>query len=253
MNKILFTVLLIGISCTAQNMTKIIAHRGAWKEFNLPQNSVASLKKAIEIGCDGTEFDIHRTKDNQLIIYHDDAIDGKLIEDYNLKELNTVYLSNKETIPLLKDFLEIGLQQNKTKLILELKSSPTNIANTINSVSLLIDELKNYAIDYNTIELIVFSWEAAIEAKRLNSKLTISYLNGDKSPLEIKTAGLNGLDYNYNILLKNEEIMEDAKKNNLLTNSWTVNNWNVALQLMQLKIDYLTTDYPSEFLGNISK
>jgi len=39
---------------TAQQ-TKIIAHRGAWKEFNLPENSIASLEKAIELKCDGAK------------------------------------------------------------------------------------------------------------------------------------------------------------------------------------------------------
>jgi len=31
----------------AQQQTQIIAHRGAWKEFALPENSIASLQKAM--------------------------------------------------------------------------------------------------------------------------------------------------------------------------------------------------------------
>jgi hypothetical protein len=44
--------------------------------------------------------------------------------------------------------------------------------------------------------------------------------------------------------------MKNTPNNNVVTNSWTINNWNVALQLMQHKIDYLTTDRSEE---NVSK
>ena len=47
--------------------TKIIAHRGAWKEFNLPENSIAALQKAIEIKAYGSEFDVRRTLDGKLV------------------------------------------------------------------------------------------------------------------------------------------------------------------------------------------
>ncbi len=39
------------------NMTKIIAHRGANKYA--PQNTVPAFKKALELGCDGFENDVH--------------------------------------------------------------------------------------------------------------------------------------------------------------------------------------------------
>jgi beta-glucanase (GH16 family) len=40
---------------------KVIAHRGAWKNTNAPQNSIASLQTAINLGVTGSEFDIHMT------------------------------------------------------------------------------------------------------------------------------------------------------------------------------------------------
>ena len=55
-----FLFMLIMQTSNAQS-TKVIAHRGAWKEFNLPENSIASLEKAIELKCDGAEFDVRRT------------------------------------------------------------------------------------------------------------------------------------------------------------------------------------------------
>ena len=50
---------------------KVIAHRGAWKNTGTPQNSIASLKAAIALGCAGSETDVHMTADSALVINHD--------------------------------------------------------------------------------------------------------------------------------------------------------------------------------------
>ncbi|MFT3945823.1 MAG: hypothetical protein QM763_02520 [Agriterribacter sp.] len=33
----------------------VVAHRGAWKKNNLPENSIASLQEAVRIGCTGKD------------------------------------------------------------------------------------------------------------------------------------------------------------------------------------------------------
>ncbi len=86
---------------------KIVAHRGAWKEFGLPDNSFAAFEKAIDLELFGSECDIQITKDDQVIVYHDEKIGGKYIKDLNyttdIKDKFT--LKNGENIPLLTSFL----------------------------------------------------------------------------------------------------------------------------------------------------
>ncbi len=50
-------------------MTKIIAHRGA--SGSGVENTLESFEKAIELGVDMVEFDVRRTHDGVLIVYHD--------------------------------------------------------------------------------------------------------------------------------------------------------------------------------------
>ena len=64
-------------SLQAQSGTQIVAHRGYWKTEGSAQNSIASLEKAIEIGCRGSEIDLILTTDGVLVLHHDDAIAGK--------------------------------------------------------------------------------------------------------------------------------------------------------------------------------
>ncbi|MCB0743237.1 MAG: hypothetical protein KDC67_04985 [Ignavibacteriae bacterium] len=99
----------------------VVAHRGAWKEFNLPENSIASLNKAIEIGSNISECDIQLTKDLQVVIFHDEMVRGKYIKEQTYSELSQFSLSNGEKIPLLSTYLDIVIE-NKFKLWLDIKS-----------------------------------------------------------------------------------------------------------------------------------
>jgi glycerophosphoryl diester phosphodiesterase len=78
----------------------VIAHRGAHK--TVPENTLASLDKAIELGVDYVEIDVRRTKDGALVILHDASVNrmtngkGK-IEDLTLEEIRKLDLVRGKT------------------------------------------------------------------------------------------------------------------------------------------------------------
>ncbi len=55
------------------NRPIIYGHRGASQYA--PENTFAAYKKAIEMGADGIEIDIHKSKDGHLIVCHDERVD----------------------------------------------------------------------------------------------------------------------------------------------------------------------------------
>src|SRR5688572_32309988 len=69
--------------------TKVIAHRGAWKNTNLPQNSMGALNAAIAMGCFASECDIWMTSDSVLVVNHDPHFYDMSIESKTYKELLT--------------------------------------------------------------------------------------------------------------------------------------------------------------------
>lgn len=99
---------------TQSDYVFVIAHRGDWR--NAPENSVSSIKKAVDIGVDMVEIDIQRTKDGIFILMHDDTIDrttdgnGK-VSEFTFEQLKQFRLKNHdgtlsdERIPALKDAL----------------------------------------------------------------------------------------------------------------------------------------------------
>jgi glycerophosphoryl diester phosphodiesterase len=50
-----------------------IGHRGA--AAYAPENTLASFHRAVELGADGIEFDLHRTRDGRFVVIHDDTVD----------------------------------------------------------------------------------------------------------------------------------------------------------------------------------
>lgn len=75
----------------------VISHRGDWR--NAPENSLQAIQNCIDMGVDMVEIDVRKTKDNQLVIIHDNTLDrtttGKgLVSDWTLDSLKTLRLKN---------------------------------------------------------------------------------------------------------------------------------------------------------------
>ena len=126
---------------------RFIAHRGLHKNKIIPENSMLAFKAAIEKNY-AIEFDINITKDNQIVVFHDDDLNRlcnkkENIEDVSydfLKDLN-LYESN-EKIPLLKELLD--QVAGKIPLIIEIKKHK-NIGLLEN---ILLEMLKEYKGEY---------------------------------------------------------------------------------------------------------
>lgn len=108
----------------------IIAHRGGSKEAgktNCPDNSIASLKYAMGLGCYASEADIYWTKDNKIIVAHADSnckVNGLYPWENTLADIQAAgRLSNGEIVPSLEDYIRtVMVKGSKTKLCLDIKS-----------------------------------------------------------------------------------------------------------------------------------
>lgn len=114
-----------GRNGSGKDNTKVIAHRGYWKTEGSAQNSIRSLERASEIGAYGSEFDVHLTADNVLVVYHDNDIQGKHIQSCTYDELKDLQLSNGEKLPTLEQYLKRAKKLKNIRLIFELKSHDT--------------------------------------------------------------------------------------------------------------------------------
>lgn len=70
----LFALLLLLSFSSAFAETIMVAHKGTWKDHLNPQNSMTSLKRALDHGFSGIEFDVFKSKDGEFVLGHDDDI-----------------------------------------------------------------------------------------------------------------------------------------------------------------------------------
>ncbi|MFT3704444.1 MAG: glycerophosphodiester phosphodiesterase family protein [Agriterribacter sp.] len=242
------------ITTTAMSVTKniVVAHRGAWKKNNLPENSIASLHEAIRQGCAGSEFDVHITIDDSLVINHDNAFGGMPIETTTYAELAATKLSNGEMLPTLRQYLLAGMHQQTTKLVLEIKPSTTSKEHGIyatEKIVALVQELKAEP----WIMYISFDYDIVKKVKALQPQANVAHLNGDKTPQELKMDNITGADYNVGVYKKNPEWITEAKKAGIELNAWTVNTKEDMQWLIDNKFDYITTNEPELLFELIKK
>ncbi|MFP3918615.1 glycerophosphodiester phosphodiesterase [Lysinibacillus telephonicus] len=72
------------------NRPIVLAHRGG--SHLAPEHTMIAFKKALDLGVDGFEVDIRLTKDEEIIVFHDDTIDrtsdgAGFVKDFTLNEL----------------------------------------------------------------------------------------------------------------------------------------------------------------------
>lgn len=106
---------------------KIIAHRGA--SGLALENTLESIKAALDLKIDAVEFDIRHTKDNQLVVIHDDhtgrIADTRInVHEATLAELQKIRLHNGQQIPTLEKVLK--LTSGKKHIVIDIKD--TNVS-----------------------------------------------------------------------------------------------------------------------------
>lgn len=134
---------------------KGVAHRGLWNK-EISENSLKAFKRAIENNI-AIELDIHLTKDNDLVVIHDEKLErltGKsgIVEHLTTKELQENYkLLDGQTIPRFEDVLELVNEQ--VPILVELKVYEKNYKPLAKKAEEVLSE---YIKDKKNIILISF-------------------------------------------------------------------------------------------------
>jgi len=248
----IFTFVAVGFSCTAQKNQQtmlfaknpVVAHRGAFKAKGLPENSIAGLRNAIDMHCTGSEFDVWMTADDSLVVNHDPKFHELPIEQTKYADLLQFTLSNGEKIPTLQEYLSEGLKNNKeTRLVLEIK--PSTISKERGRIVAekawkQVQALKAaHVTTYISFDLGILT-----RILELEPKAPSQYLNGDKTPEELKALGVIGADYHFSVFKKNPDWIERAKANGIILNAWTVNSKDDLKWALDNRFDFITTNEP---------
>ena len=226
----------------------IIAHRGA---SNIaPENTLKAFKKAIELKADYIEFDVHQSKDGEIIIMHDSNTFRTtgyigLIDKMTLKQLKQLDCGQGEKIPTLNELIEVT--KGKIGLNCEIKSK--GVAEKIVQIfrdANLIDSTIVSSFKHGEL-LKIQELEPRLKLASLNPTRTGWILNWFSRRNMLKKSVQNQF-YAINPLymLVNDKFVKKAHNKNLKVFPWTVDSQTTIETLVKIGVDGIITN-------NISK
>jgi len=184
------------------------------------------------------------TADDSLVVNHDAAYHSLPIEKTTYARLASIPLANGETLPTLRGYLLAGMERaHSTKLVCEIKPSEagTERAQAIaERVVRLVEELRAQ-------EFVVYiSFDHAMLKKiiTVDPACHTQYLQGDRTPEQLKADGITGADYHLSVFKAHPEWIESAKKLGIVLNAWTVNSEADMDWLLARGFGYITTNEP---------
>lgn len=146
-----------------------IGHRGAMGYA--PENTLLSIRKAIELGCDWVEIDVYLV-DDELIVIHDETLERTTngtgcIFDYSFDQLRQLNAGQGQKIPLLQEVLDLTM--GKVGLNIEIKGV---------GVAVVLIELisKLPRADCEHILISSFNMQELINVKKLGKEFNIGVL-----------------------------------------------------------------------------
>lgn len=244
-------LIIIGLTNTMysqNNKVKITAHRGA--SGCAPENTLASMKEAINMKADFAELDVQETLDGEIVLLHDDELkrttgSKKNIWEMNYDEVKTLdagsWFGDKfkgEPLPKLSDVIDCVL--GKIKLNIELKSNGHEKELVDRTVKVVKD--KNFS---NECFFTSFDYPKIKRVKEIDPTLKVGLIF-KKIPdsIDVFTANMELLSVHYSLV--DETFVKKAKENGKEVHVWTVNDEKEMKRLIDLGVTSIITNYPDK-------
>lgn len=226
-----------------------VAHRGL-SGLETENTNAAFVAAGNRESYFGIETDVHRTADGQFVVIHDDntarVSDVHVhVETSTTEELQAVRLNHPHTntarddlrIPTMEDYIGICKQYEKIA-VLELKNDfdDAEIAEILRRIE---------ALDYleHTI-FISFIYEPLLRVKAARPDQQVQFLTCQRDDMDwlIGELAANGMDIDVQWGAVDEEFVALCRKAGVRINCWTVDHPDDARRLIDLGVDFITTN-----------
>jgi glycerophosphoryl diester phosphodiesterase len=218
----------------AKHRTSLLGHRGSPRQAR--ENTLESFRLALEAGLDGLELDLHRTRDGVIAIYHDFELNGIAINQTDWPELKKL----APWMPRVEEVLELNEQFPHTRLNLEVKSQYEEPDGREAIIAKIVANWPHHERCW----LSSFDPLSLIRMHKHKLKVPQALLYHLPETLELlPSIPVQGVHPHYSLL--NAEQMAEFKTKGLFVYTWTVNNLEVAKQLLEWGVDGLIGDDPA--------
>ena len=218
-----------------------IGHRGA--KGHIAENTLESIKKALDLGVDGVQVDVHRCASGELVVFHDFTLDRMTtgsgeVSKFTFKELKKLKVTGNYQIPTLAQVL--ALIDNKCLLNIRLKGQDT--AKEASRIIAFYVDKKGW--DYNNFIVSSFQKDFLESVYKINDKIPLGVLtdtNLDEAVAFAKTIKAVAIHPDFTMLT--EEIVEELQQDYKIF-TYTVNNLKPIERIKSYGVDGIISDFP---------
>ena len=225
---------------------RVVAHRGL--SGIETENTNAAFVAAGNRSYYGIETDIHRTADGKLVVFHDGTLErvaGEKIEveEVSLSVLQSITLLDKDgtknrldLIPTtLENYLNICKKYEK-HAVLELKTEFTD-----GEIENIIETIKSY--DYlENLTFISFKYENLVKIRKILPTQSVQFLFREVTDEIFENLVRDKFDVDIKAVALTPEIVKKFHDAGILVNCWTVDDKDMAEELVKMGVDFITTN-----------
>lgn len=232
----------------------VVAHRGA--SGHAPENTLASFDLAMQMGADAVECDVHLSRDGQLFVLHDFAVDRTTnghgpvaqMSSADLKRLDAGSWRGAEfagqRLPTLAEVLDLA--RGRARVAIELKQGPVYYPGIEQALAAAV----RYAGMAEDVLVISFDHFALRRLRELAPEVATGVLYAARPVDAIamaRAADAQILEPQWSMVTA--EDVEQAHAAGLLVVPWAVNDPAQMSAILAMGIDGLATDYPDRLLA----
>ena len=223
------------------SLPQLVGHRGAPREH--PENTLPAFERALALGADALELDVHATRDGVVVVHHDPVprgeaagsrIAGRSIASLTMTDLSAVELARGGRIPSLADVLDLAA--GRATVYVEIKARDVEPA-----VVACIEASRAHCAVHS------FDHRVALRVRALaphlpTGVLLIGRLVEPTSALS--ASGARDLWQHWDDI--DGELVAEVHASGGRVVAWTVNDVAEGRRLAALGVDALCTDLPGE-------
>ncbi len=237
--------------------TQIYAHRGARRVA--PENTIPAFQKALAMGVDGIELDVHLSADGDLVVIHDFDVDKTTNGSGPISNFTTAQLAALDAgshfspdyagvgVPTLADVLD--LIGDRCIVNVEIKSVDPEGGDQVAPLAAVIRDRKLHdqvlVSSFNPISLIAM--------RHTDPRIPLGLLYYRPLPAYLRKAWMTAIiapeAIHPEYRLIDAETMAWGRAHGCKINTWTVNEVDDAHRLAALGVDVIMSDMPDVLIA----
>lgn len=222
-----------------------MGHRGA--PIEAPENTLISFQRAIRIGVDWIEFDLHESKDGVPVVIHDDTVDrttnGKgRVSDMTFADLEKLDAGNGQKIPSLQQVIDLARGKVKMDMEIKQKGIEKDVVDTIRKNG-IIDQCMVSSFMYDSIKMV----------KEQDPRIMTGAIM-DKMPRHVeecldylfRTVGADAIMLSKKICMG--PFLAEIRRQNFKIGIWNADTMDEIEYYAAMEPDYLCSNYPERLM-----